>query len=321
MMRFAHLPCHSLAAAGLLIAVGGSLAAQAPNPAPASDDPAALVSQGQKLSAEGNQTAALALYKRALQQNPRLDNAHVAEGVALDLDGQYPAARAHLEQAIAMAPNDSAKARALRTMAVSYAFTRNADEAAKYERQVIDAANARQDWLGAADVDNELARIYLESGDIDNAYKTYQSGHETALKKTGLTSAERDLWDFRWDQPGPGEVLPVPNGIRGALPGRLQDRPFRAPEGRSARSLHLVLDGTGIRENGRQDPRDRLLPTGTHDQHPQPAKRVRSTTRENEDCGLILSLCIARSVSSLSRRHRRGCRSLNREPGPRPPAA
>jgi tetratricopeptide (TPR) repeat protein len=198
MMRIAHLQCHSLAA-GLVIIVGGSLAAQAPNTAPASDDPAALVSQGQKLAADGKEAAALALYNRALQENPRFYDAHVAAGIALDLDGQYPAARAHLEEAIAMAPNDSVKARALRTLAVSYAFTRNGDAAAKYERQVIDAAVVREDWLGAADVDNELARIYLESGDIDNAYKWYQTGHETALKKSGLTAAERDLWDFRWE--------------------------------------------------------------------------------------------------------------------------
>ena len=199
MMRIAHLPCHSLVAAGLVIVAGSSLAAQAPNPAPLTDDPAALVSQGQKLNGDGNQVAALALYNRALQQNPRFVDAHVATAVALDLEGQYPAARAHLEQAIAIAPNDSVKARALRTMAVSYAFTRNADDAAKYERQVIDAAVARQDWLAAADVDNELARIYLESGDIDNAYKVYRAGHETALKKTDLKAADRDLWDFRWE--------------------------------------------------------------------------------------------------------------------------
>ena len=200
MMRIVHLPCHSVAVAtGLVIILGGSLAAQAPNSTPTTDDPAALVSQGQKLSADGKQAAALTLYNRALGQNARFYDAHVAAAVALDLDGEYSAARAHLEQALAIAPNDSIKARALRTMAVSYAFSRNASDAAKYERQVIDAAVARQDWLGAADVDNELARIYLESGDIDNAYKTYQTGHETALKKTGLTPAERDLWDFRWE--------------------------------------------------------------------------------------------------------------------------
>jgi len=180
--------------------MGGQLAAQAPNQTTVpTNDPAALVSQGEKLSASGNQAAAMALYKQALQANPRFYDAHVATAIALDLDGQYAAARTHLQEAIAMAPSDSVKVRALRTMAVSYAFTRNGADAAKYERQVIDPAVARQDWLGAADVDNELARIYLESGDIDNAYTWYQTGHETALKKTSLTPAEHDLWDFRWE--------------------------------------------------------------------------------------------------------------------------
>ena len=117
-MRIAHLPCHSLAAAGLVIVALGPLAAQAPNPATPTDDPAALVSQGQKLNTDGNPTAALVLYTRALKQDPHFVDAHVAAGVALDLEGQYPAARAHLEQAIAIAPNDTVKARALRTMAI-----------------------------------------------------------------------------------------------------------------------------------------------------------------------------------------------------------
>jgi len=126
-------------------------------------------------------------------------DAHLTKAVALDLEGKYADARTHLREALATSPPDSLKVRALRTMAVSYAFTRSAADAATYEHQVIDPALARQDFVGAADVDNELARIYLESGDIDNAYKVYQIGHETALRKTTLTAAERDLWDFRWE--------------------------------------------------------------------------------------------------------------------------
>jgi tetratricopeptide (TPR) repeat protein len=183
---------------GILVLCSAPLAAQASS-APAGDDPTQLVAQGQKLNTDGNQAAALALYERALQANPHLFDAHLAAAVALDLEGHYAEARAHLNDAIAAATADSIKVRALRTMAVSYAFTRNAGEAAKYEHQVIDPALARQDFVGAADVDNELARIYLESGDIDNAYQWYKTGHETALRKTTLSPAERDLWDFRWE--------------------------------------------------------------------------------------------------------------------------
>jgi len=201
MMRVTHPLCHSVAAAiGVMIIAGAPLTAQAPSATPPSGtDPAQLVAQGQKLNTDGNQAAALALYERALQANPHLVDAHVAAAVALDLEGHYAEARTHLDDAIASAAADSIRARALRTMAVSYAFTRNGDDAAKYERQVIDPALARQDFVGAADVDNELARIYLESGDLENGYKWYQTGHETALRKTTLTAAERDLWDFRWE--------------------------------------------------------------------------------------------------------------------------
>jgi tetratricopeptide (TPR) repeat protein len=201
MMRLTHPLCHALAvAAGLTIAAAAPLMGQAPNQSPPSgDDPGQLVARGQKLSSAGKQAEALALYRRALQQDPHFFDAHVASAVALDLEGQYADARTHLTEAIATSAPDSIKARALRTLAVSYAFTRDADDAAKAERQVIDPALSRQDFIGAADVDNELARIYLESGDLDNGYRWYQTGHETALRKPGLTPAERDLWDFRWE--------------------------------------------------------------------------------------------------------------------------
>ena len=51
----------------------------------------------------------------------------------------------------------------------------------------------------AAGTANELARIYLESGDFDNAFQWYQTGHLTALLKPNLTPAEKDLWNFRWE--------------------------------------------------------------------------------------------------------------------------
>jgi tetratricopeptide (TPR) repeat protein len=201
MMRLTHPLCHAVGVAvGLTISVSASLAGQASNQAPTSSEgPAELVAQGQKLSTAGDQTAALSLYRRALQADPNFVDAHVATAVALDLAGQYDEARSHLAKAISGSQADSIKARALRTMAVSYAFTRDGADAAKAEQQVIDAALAKQDFVGAADVDNELARIYLESGDVDNAFKVYQAGHQTVLRKSNLTQPERDLWDFRWE--------------------------------------------------------------------------------------------------------------------------
>jgi tetratricopeptide (TPR) repeat protein len=84
-------------------------------------------------------------------------------------------------------------------MAISYAFEGSAKEAAKFEQQVFDARNSVHDYTGAAEIANELARIYLESGDTSNAYKWYQSGYETAQHKSDLTDGDKNLWLFRWE--------------------------------------------------------------------------------------------------------------------------
>ena len=54
-----------------------------------------LVKQGEKLNGEGKQDEALELYKRALEISPNLYEAHLESGVALDLKGDYAAARDH----------------------------------------------------------------------------------------------------------------------------------------------------------------------------------------------------------------------------------
>jgi tetratricopeptide (TPR) repeat protein len=117
--------------------------------------------------------------------------------VTLDLKGDYAAARAHLEKAIEVAPADQ-KNRALRTMAVSYAFEKNSEDAEKYEKQVFDALIAKSDFEPAAGVANEVARIKLESGDIDGAASWYKTGFDTAMRKTEMKDADRNLWAFRW---------------------------------------------------------------------------------------------------------------------------
>lgn len=159
--------------------------------------PQDLVKQGEKLSREGKQDQALALYQQAMQADPKLYEAHLAAGAALDLKGEYNQARRELAKAIDLAPPQG-KVRALRTMAVSHAFQRNAAQAAKYEEQAFNSQVSAKDYEGAGETANELARIYLESGDLDNAFTWYQKGHETAFLKPNMTAAEQDLWNFRW---------------------------------------------------------------------------------------------------------------------------
>ena len=117
--------------------------------------------------------------------------------MALDLKGDYAAAREHLKKAIEVAPADQ-KNRALRVMAFSYVFERNTAEAEKYEKQAFDALIAKSDFEAAAGVANELARIKLELGDLDGAANWYETGYDTAMRKTEMKDADKNLWAFRW---------------------------------------------------------------------------------------------------------------------------
>ena len=202
-MRLHYRFCFPVLAIVLLSAtslLAQSSAQQSPTAqaSPRDSDALELVRQGQKLNSEGKQDEALALYTRALQLSPDLYQAHLAAGMALDLEGKYQQARVHLAKAVAVATPEQ-KIPALRTMAISYAFAHDAGEAAKFEQQAFDAQYADKKFDDAAGTANELARIYLESGDVNNGFQWYQTGHLTALLKPGLTPAEKDLWEFRWE--------------------------------------------------------------------------------------------------------------------------
>jgi tetratricopeptide (TPR) repeat protein len=171
-------------------------AAQTPPPVPGS--PEDLVQQGQKLSREGKQEEALALYRQALAKSPRLFQAHLASGIALDLKGDYGQARSQFADAVGLASPDT-KAQALRETAFSYAFEGKDGKAEKYEKLVFDDRMEKSDWVSAAIICNELARIYLESGDANGAYKWYKKGYDTASRKTDMSDADKNLFLFRWE--------------------------------------------------------------------------------------------------------------------------
>lgn len=157
-----------------------------------------LVKRGQKLASAGKPEEASALYQQAVEVDPELYDAQLFMGVALDLDGKYTEARQHLAKAIELA-SEQQTVQALRVMAVSYAFERNTDKASEYERRAFDLQYTWKRYEDAAATANELARIYLESGDLDNAFQWYQTGRLTGLKKPDITAAEKDLWTFRWE--------------------------------------------------------------------------------------------------------------------------
>jgi len=157
-----------------------------------------LVKRGQKLASEGKPDEAVALYQQAVDADPDLYDAQLYMGVALDLQGKYTEARQHLSKAIELA-SEQQTVQSLRVMAVSYAFEGNADKASEYERRAFELQDTWKRYEDAASTANELGRIYLESGDLDNAYKWYEKGRVTGLKKPNITDAEKDLWTFRWE--------------------------------------------------------------------------------------------------------------------------
>jgi tetratricopeptide (TPR) repeat protein len=150
-------------------------------------------------------SACLLLPALALAQAPAQNAAPdpiadlLKQGNQLDLNGQYAEARKAFAKAIEVAPNQQSKARAMRSMAMSYAFENNCKEAAKYESPVYDQYVEAKDFSNAGGVANELARICLEAGDFDTAQKWYQSGYEAGLKEPNIKPENKDLWEFRWE--------------------------------------------------------------------------------------------------------------------------
>ena len=160
-------------------------------------DPSDLIRQARRFNSEGNQDAALALYRQVLARSPDLFDAHLGAGIALDLLARYKEARQHFATAIELSP-DATKNLALTAMAISYAFGANAKQSAAFYRQVFDRQMAAQDAAAAAETANALGRVYLESGDTDKAFTWYQTGHETSRRQSNVPGEQLDLWDLRW---------------------------------------------------------------------------------------------------------------------------
>ncbi len=167
-------------------------------PGSKTEDAAELVKQGEKLNADGKPDEALALFQRAMELDPELYQAQLFTGMALDLKGEYQEARKHLAKAVELA-SEQQTMQALRVMAVSYAFECNTAKASDYEQRAFDLQNNWKHYTDAAGTADELARIYLECGDADNAFHWYQVGNQAAMRAPDLTPAQKDLWDFRWE--------------------------------------------------------------------------------------------------------------------------
>ena len=175
-----------------------ALIAQTPPPASPPQPPVnPQIKQAQELNRDGKQDAALAILTQMLAADPKNYEANLNAGIVLDLKGDYDQARKYLMQAIEVAPADR-RVQALRTMAVSYAFTCTLPQVRDYEVQAAEAQLKADKNTDAAGTYNELARIDLECGDTNAAADWYQTGYTTAHRVTTLSQADLDLWEFRY---------------------------------------------------------------------------------------------------------------------------
>ncbi len=157
-----------------------------------------FIRQGQQLMRQGKLEDALALYRKTLESSPDSFPANVAAGSVLDLLGRSGEARKYFEKAINTASDPEQKAGAQRTMAMSYAFEGNCKKTVEYEQQTFDYY-AGKDLFRQGEIADEAARVCIDSGDLDTAYKWYQTGHDSGLKEPDIKAARLDLWNFRWE--------------------------------------------------------------------------------------------------------------------------
>ncbi len=166
--------------------------------APPADDAASrMIAEARKLDLDGKQSAAIALFRQALARQPDSFDAHYGLGRALDLTGAYDEARQHFARSIELAP-ESDKEQALRMMGIAWTFAGDAAQASRYFREVFDRRVKERNPAGAAEVANELGRVYLELGDFDNAERWYRTGHEAAGRAADRQPWQVDLADMRW---------------------------------------------------------------------------------------------------------------------------
>jgi tetratricopeptide (TPR) repeat protein len=159
--------------------------------------PADLIGQARKLEHDGQWDAAITAYRSAIAQNPNSFDAQYGIARTLDLAGNYDEARQHFAKAIDVAP-DGGREQALRMMGIAWTFVGNVDEATRYFRQVFDSRVAAGNPAGAAEEANELGRVYLELGPVEEAATWYRTGHEMAGREAGRSASAIDLADMRW---------------------------------------------------------------------------------------------------------------------------
>jgi tetratricopeptide (TPR) repeat protein len=161
-------------------------------------DPEELVKQGRALFSQGRHDEAERLYRQAIAVSPRSFEAARALGILLNIKGQYPEARTHLERAVKVAQTSSVRHQAMATLALSYAFEGKMDDVVREYESLRRSQQTDGDASGAAASARSLGRILLESGDIANGRRWYEIGYQEWKPQPSQPESERLLWELRW---------------------------------------------------------------------------------------------------------------------------
>ncbi len=177
-----------------LAAAPAAIRAQAPAP----QDPSAdLLRQAQQQMRDGREEEALTTARRAVAADPQSYQANNQLGALLDLAGHYREAREVFAKAADAAPTADNKARVQRAIAISYGVQGDCAGAAKYEEPIYHQYLDARDVYDAGEVANELARLCLDAGGIDEAERWYRTGTEVGLREPDIKADRQDLWRYR----------------------------------------------------------------------------------------------------------------------------
>jgi tetratricopeptide (TPR) repeat protein len=185
-------------AAIVVCAALADVAAQPQQPPAGSQGPSAdLLRHAQQRMRDGEEQEAVALARQAVAADPKSYQSNVGLGNLLDLAGRYNEARESFAKAAEYGPTEENRNRAKRAIAISYGFEADCAGATKYEepiyRQYLDA----RDFYNAGEVANELARLCLDAGRIDEAERWYKTGTEAGLREPDIKIERQDLWHYR----------------------------------------------------------------------------------------------------------------------------
>lgn len=158
-----------------------------------------FIQKGNQLARDGKLQEAIDLYQSHLNVPADAFAANIAIGSTLDLMGQRTKAREHFAKALELAKTPQQKAQVNRATAMSYAFEGDCKKSVEYQQKVFDIQKEQKDYFAQGEVANEVARVCIDTGDLDTAYQWYKLGHDVGLQEPNIKPDRVDLWNFRWE--------------------------------------------------------------------------------------------------------------------------